>query len=219
MGELLLEFWSGLRDEDAETRREAKVRRSHKVTDIFTWLQCFGSFVSVRAQQAPAVIPELMAYMATTVRVSQDYDGLAWMRYDTAYRRQAALTVDTHWSTINPTLYTVCFTGMAATTSRCELCFVTSHSEKECAQQGDPEPGTKEHQKAIETTTPPPPPPPPPPPANPKAPNMAPIRPSGEPCRKWNNDNCFFQRCRHSRVCSGCGGAHPVIRCPNRPRV
>ena len=205
MGELLPKFWSGLRDEDAEARREAKVRRSRKVTDIFTWLQCFGSFVSVRAHQAPALIPELMAYMATIVRVSQDYDGLAWMRYDAAYRRQAALTGDTHWSTINPTLYTVCFTGMAATTSRCELCFATSHSEKECAQQGDPEPGTKERLKAIETAvlalsaTPP---------ANPKAPNMAPIRPSGEPCRKWNNDNCFFQRCRHSHVCGGQGQEH-----------
>ena len=67
MGELLPEFWSGLRDEDAEAMREAKVRRSHKETDIFTWLQCFGSFVSVRAQQAPALIPELMAYIATIV--------------------------------------------------------------------------------------------------------------------------------------------------------
>ena len=58
---------------------------------------------------------------------------------------------DTHWSTINPTLYTVCYTGVAASTARCELCFATSHTERECAQRGDPNPGMKNRLKAIET--------------------------------------------------------------------
>ena len=77
MGELLPEFWSSHRKEDIEGKHEVKVRRSRKVTDIFTWLQCFGSYVSVRAQHTPSLIPELMAYTAAIVRVSQDYAGLA----------------------------------------------------------------------------------------------------------------------------------------------
>ena len=79
MGELLPEFWSSHREEDIEGKHDVKVRRrrSQKVTDIFTWLQCFASYVSVRAQHTPSVIPELMAYMAAIVRVSQDYAGLA----------------------------------------------------------------------------------------------------------------------------------------------
>jgi hypothetical protein len=33
-----------------------------------------------------------MAYMTWIVRLSQDFTGLAWVRYDAAFRRQAALT-------------------------------------------------------------------------------------------------------------------------------
>ena len=53
MGELLPEFWSAPRDEDSDSKRNNKVRHSRKVTDVFTWLQCFCSFVSVRAQPNP----------------------------------------------------------------------------------------------------------------------------------------------------------------------
>ena len=64
----------------ADTKHDPKVGYSRKVTDIFTWLQCFCSFVSVRAQQTPALIPELMAYMATIVRVSQAWHGCSTMQ-------------------------------------------------------------------------------------------------------------------------------------------
>ncbi len=72
-------------------KRESK-GHGRKVTDIYTWIQCYSSYVSVQATAAPSMIPELMAYMAMMVQVSQDYPGLAWVRYDTAFRRQAALT-------------------------------------------------------------------------------------------------------------------------------
>ena len=121
------------------------------MTDIFTWLQCYGAYVSTRATAAPELIPELMAYMATIVWVSQDFEGLAWVRYDVAFRRQAALTGNTRWSTINPTLYTMCFSGRAAAQKRCELCFATSHSDKECAQRSDPDPEMKDRLKTLES--------------------------------------------------------------------
>ena len=56
IGELLPEFWSSHREEDIEGKHEVKVRRSQKITDIFTWQQCFGSYVRVHAH---AVHPEL----------------------------------------------------------------------------------------------------------------------------------------------------------------
>ena len=150
MGELLPEFWSP-RGYEGESGRETKERQSRKVTDIFTWLQCLGAYVSVRAPPAPHLIPELMAYMATIVRVSQDFAGLAWVRYDAAFRRQAALINNVRWSVINSTLYTMCFTGMASSTKRCELCFASTHTEQECAQRGDPDPEMKDRLKVIET--------------------------------------------------------------------
>ena len=122
LGELLPEFWT-VKGEDGEPSRETKAQRTRKVTNIFTWLQCFGTYVSVRATKAPHLVPELMAYMTTIVRVNQDYVGLAWVRYDVAFSRQAALT-----NNISDELYTMCFTGMASETKRCEFCFATSHT-------------------------------------------------------------------------------------------
>ena len=104
-GELLPEFWT-LKGEDGESNRDSKLRRTQKVTDIFTWIQCLGAYVSVRATQVPQPVSKFMAYMAMTVRVSQDYVGLAWVHYDAAFHRQAALTNNTRWSAINSTLYT-----------------------------------------------------------------------------------------------------------------
>jgi len=215
MGDLLPEFWAGPREDDMEgNRREAKGRKSRKMTEIFTWLQSYASYVSVRTAKAPQLVPELLAYMSTVIRVSQDYSGLAWVRYDAAFRRQAALTGNTRWSVINSTLYTMCFTGMAATTKRCELCFATSHTERECAQRGDPDPEMRERLKAIETAvlaiT-----------AKPGLPRPlptsgAPAKPSGELCRKFNTVGCTFPRCRHNHTCSSCGAKHAAFECPNR---
>ena len=172
--------------------------------------------MSVLAPGQPQRIPELMAYQATIVRASQDYAGLAWVRYDAAFRRQAALTGLTRWSAINPKIYTLCFVGSARTATRCDLCFATTHATKECAQQGDPDPGVRERLRAIEKVVlslapegrkPSPPPPPR---------GGRQDRPSGEVCWLFNDNRCTYPWCRHAHVCSGCGGAHMVLACPRR---
>ena len=61
------------------------------ITDIFTWLQCFDTYVEVFSPYEPHTVPELMAYIGIIIRVSQDYEGLGWVRYDLAFRQQAAL--------------------------------------------------------------------------------------------------------------------------------
>ena len=149
MAELLPEFWSSTREDD-HSKQEAKSWRARSVQDMLTWLQCYSLYMSVIGPQHPSRIPELMAYQANIVRASQDYTGLAWVRYDSAFRRQAALTGLTRWSAINPTLYTLYFVRSARTATRCELCFATTHHTKECAQQGDPDPGVRDRLRAIE---------------------------------------------------------------------
>lgn len=221
MGEMLPEFWALPKDEDPDGKREGKGRRTRKVTDIQTWIQCFGAYVSVLGPGDPSLIPELMAYMAMIVRASQDYDGLAWVRYDAGFRRQAAMTGNKRWSAINSTLYTVCFTGAAKPTKRCELCCATTHTEKECAQQGDPDPGMRDRLKTLETAIlamarPPA--------TQPPRQGGGPRRTSGEVCRLWNRNTCSYPVCRHIHVCSTCGGDHQAIRCsaaqpPQRQQV
>ena len=137
------------------------------------------------------------------------------MRYDAAYRRQAALTGNTHWSA---TPYTMCFTGRATTTPRCELCFMTTHSTSECAQQGHPDPGIQDHLKSIKmvvlaTTSKSP----ATPGATPKAPNLATGKISSEPCQKWNSNSRTNPRCQYNHVCSSYGGSLLVIRWSTRP--
>ena len=151
MGELLPEFHALSRDEDGASRSDTKSHRSWSVTDILTWLQCFGTYVGVLAPSQPDLVPELMSYMSLIIRVSQEYSGLAWVRYDSAFRRQAALTGNKRWSVVNSSLYAINFTGTAKAIPRCELCFATTHSDKECAQQGNPDPGMKDRLRAIET--------------------------------------------------------------------
>ena len=212
MGEMLPEFWTG-REEEAGAKKGASSRRSRKVTDIFTWLQCYASYVSVLGPHAPETIPELMAYMATIIRVSQDYQGLAWVRYDAGFRRQAALTGNRLWSRVNSTLYTVCFTGNAQAAARCELCFGSTHSAKDCALQGDPDPEMQTRVKAVESAL------------------LAmtakfggrssgpPFPPSGQVCRLYNKGNCTYPRCRHSHICSSCGGGHAALSCLRYPQM
>ena len=49
----------------------AKRRCLRRASDIFTWLQCFGAYVSVRGAQFPEMIPELMVYMGTILRAQR----------------------------------------------------------------------------------------------------------------------------------------------------
>jgi len=149
-----------------------------------------------------------MAYMITIIRVSQDFTGLAWVRYDAAFRRQAALTGNTRWSQVNATLYSTCFAGLARSTTRCELCLATSHTERDCALQGTPDPNVRDRLKTLESVV------------LAIAPKQGPTgrvsprEPSGEPCRLWNLNRCTFARCRHTHVCSHCRGRHQRIECP-----
>lgn len=68
----------------SDVHRE-KPRRSRKVVYIHTRVQCFSTYIATRALQAPQLIPKLMAYLNIIARVSQDYTGLAWVRYDAAF--------------------------------------------------------------------------------------------------------------------------------------
>ena len=101
MDELLLEVWTMKEGGEPEPKR----RCGRKVLDIFTWLQCFGIYVSIWGMQSPTSIPEFMAYMSMIVRINQEYAGMAWLYYDTLYCKHAALKKDTKWSVINTTIY------------------------------------------------------------------------------------------------------------------
>ncbi len=89
--------------------------------------------------------------------------------------------------------------------------FATSHSEQECAQQGEADPDMGSRLKTLEGAlisldrqTP----------AGRSQPSSS--QPGNEVCRKWNTTGCTFMRCRFRHECSGCGGAHPLAQCRMR---
>ena len=89
-------------------------RARKKLNDIIVWLHCFALYVGVLASSKPALVPDLMAYMISIIKAKQEFEGSAWTVYDDAYRRQAATAGDQwQWSQVNPSLYTICFTGKA----------------------------------------------------------------------------------------------------------
>ena len=114
MVELLPKFWSlppAIRSEGQAITQPPPSRRSRKVTDLASWVQCFTTYVGVLARSTPEAVPELMAYLIQIVRVNQDFGGLAWVNYNLAFRRQAAATGNRLWSKINSSLYSICFLG------------------------------------------------------------------------------------------------------------
>lgn len=178
-------------------------RRPKQVTDFHTWLQCFATYASVLGNVNTSSFPELMAYLVTISRVSQDF---AWVRYDAAFRRQAAITENKKWSQINPSLYSICFTGKAQATTQCELCLTLLHAIKQCPLQMEADPDLPVQLKGVESGV-----------LSLNKPRIERVGArlkSSEVCRLWNDNRCRFLKCRYWHACSQCGEGHPVLRCP-----
>ena len=204
MVELLPELWPA-----AHQDNEGKVKKNWKITDIFTWIQCFVLYTSVRGQHNPELIAELMAYMVSIVRVSRKYSGLSWVQYDALFQKHTTLKADTKWSVINTTLYTRCFTGAPREVVRCELCWATSHDTKDCLHLARADStiefcvqNVKDSLHALLQ----------------QRSQPAHLRLSGEICRKFNNEGCTYPYCIHAHVCMTCGGPHPEVQCQRSRR-
>lgn len=92
---------------DEVGHKPSRAKAKCRIQDIHAWIQCFALYVAVRAKQSPKLTPELMAYLVAILRASQEYEGSAWLSYDTAYRRQAAATGYMQWYKVNRSLYGV----------------------------------------------------------------------------------------------------------------
>ena len=96
-------------------------------------------------------VPEMLAYLVCILRTGQDFGGLAWVNYDSAFRRQAAATGNRQWSRVNPSLYSICFAGVARSSVRCDLCLSLHHHSKDCAMVADADPDVGSQLKAVES--------------------------------------------------------------------
>ena len=151
MWELLPEHWvARTLDEPGSSQRSATLQKRRQVTKIHSWVQCFAMYISVMTRTHPEAVPELLAYMIGIVRASQDFEGLAWLSYDTAFRRQAAATGNRRWSRLNPSMFSTCFTTAARSSSRCEWCLSSTHESKECPTVPNQDPDLGSRMKMLE---------------------------------------------------------------------
>ena len=133
MGDLMPEVWMR-EEEEASVSRNVLIlpkKRVGPVTDMGQWVQRFASFVSVLSTRYPKAVPELMAYMATIVKCSKDYHGVAWAQYDRGFRKQMATL---RGSRINPTLFSLCFSDKVRRNTMCNWCLAQSYDTDSCPE-------------------------------------------------------------------------------------
>ena len=210
MAELLPEFWSPLNPGEASptpATTQGGTRRKRTVTDIATWLQCFATYTSVMSTSHPQAVPELLAYLIFILRASQDFGGVAWVTYDAAFRQQAAITGNRQWSRVNPSLYSICFSGVARAGTRCELCLSLSHPTRDCSlvsgQDSEVSTCLKTLESAVLAITS----------HVPQHQGLQSREKSPEACQNWNSGRCRMPSCRYRHVCKVCGGPNPAYAC------
>ena len=110
-------------------------RESAPLTNLMLWVQCFAGVVGVFSTQYPQMMPDLMAYL-TTIEYSRDFEGVSRAQYHRAYRWQMAQTKDLRWPRLNPTLFSLCFTGKARRSVMYSHCLSDQHVSDSCTDWG-----------------------------------------------------------------------------------
>ena len=206
MQELLPEFWAEGAGSSKGTASRGKGKK--RVADVMVWLQCYAQYVGILLSQFPEAVPEVMAYQVGVLRAYLEFEEGAWAAYDIAFRRQAAATGLRKWSVVNPSLYSLCFTGKAKRASRCEFCLGASHRSEDCALAVEEDPDLGKRMKAVESAV------------VAFTSNTQGGKPAQEICRLYQQDRCTFSQCKFGHWCRRCGplGKHPLIACEKAHR-
>lgn len=172
------------------------------IPDFATWSQCFALYVAVLAPQQPARIAEFMAYQSIIAKASKQYKWPAWIVYDQNFRQEAAGDPSQSWAKVDPSVYSLCFTGQAMSSENwCSRCQCLDHATANCPAQPSRKRAWSASQSAPATQY-----------------RAGPSRQPQEQqvCLKFNkfDGDCRFGRqCKFMHVCSGCREPHPVSRC------
>ena len=195
MVELLPDAW---RWEDTASQLPAHRPRRPPVTEITVWVECFSLMAGVITSRYPEKAHHMFRYLRTIVRASRNFEGTAWVSYDAAFRRQAAVHGSFDWGVIDTTLYNEAFTGRARIRSRCPHCLADTHNARSCPlapEEWQPQrqkPDTPTHTGGISL------------------------------CGLFNStkgNSCHYTECRYAHICSNCRrGSHPASQCPQTRR-
>ena len=176
-------------------------QRKCQISNIGDWKQAFAVYMAALVSHHPSATLELLAYMVTIIKASQQYDGLHWRAYDSNYRLTAAATGNRTWSHLETDLFTRFFTGRAREVSACTVCDSLLHRTSECPEGSTAQraSGNRRHEGGRRQRT-------------------------GVEARRfsqnWAPDICAefnAKGCKHRHVCAECNnGQHPAKQCPGK---
>lgn len=177
-------------------------QKKRQITSIADWVQAFAVYMAAIVSEHPSATLELLAYMLTIIKASQQYDGLYWRSYDTNYRITAAASGNRQWSKLDTDLYTRFFTGRAKPIASCSVCDSTSHQATDCPHDLS---GRKFANRKRDAGK------------YPLGSTPAAKRKQwpSEVCAEYNaRGACAFgSRCKFKHVCGDCSGDHPAKAC------
>ncbi len=179
----------------------ARARRK-PIKDIITWVQCFAVFMAAVHKQDPPAVNELLAYMFTIIRASQEFEDPAWRNYDEAFREKATATGNRKWSAIDTLIYNRSFTGHAKKLQVHIAPSSSSHNSNPSLARSLPAISPMPQGPYAD----------PPPPKRPALSPSAPAR--SDICYLFNRGSCHYGNvCKFRHMCSACSGRHPRIAC------
>ena len=163
------------------------------IPDYLTWSQCFAIYTAVVGPEQPHRIPEFMAYQLEIAKCAKKYKWPSWVIYDTNFRQQAANTPGLSWASIEPGIYSQCFTNMPKDPSDvwCKTCHSLDHPTAHCPTM----PPQKIPRKDKKVT------------ALDAGMNEVAI------CRNYNTKGCTYPHCARRHICLNCREKHPLSKC------
>ena len=151
---------------------------------------CSTQYNTIMLQEHPDRAAEMMAYQTAIAKASQRYKWPSWVIYDATFRQEMAGLSRASWARVDPSIYSLCFTGQAISVENwCPNCQTLDHTQQTCPLRSRAIAigGTVAHQQT-----------------------------KAELCRRYNrfSGDCKFRMdCKFRHACSSCGEAHPASKC------
>ena len=126
-----------------------------------------------------------------------------WAVYNETLRRQAAVSDNQQWSKLNPSLFSLCFTGKGHKTGRCRWCLGTTHITEACPVALEEEGQSLERNTTVRV-------------GRMGTQNNTRLHRPWPICRNFNHGRCGDRSCRYRYICLDCNGSHSRVACASQ---